>query len=117
MLKNRFTSLSGKQKAKIADDLKEAYDFDPRDPLFGLSRAELSGPRLERRTVLRLMAASGTLTAAHLLPGFAPRSAAAQQGGGTLEAGWSGVSEISTLDPAQSTRSSSFRSRPTCCRA
>jgi peptide/nickel transport system substrate-binding protein len=101
MLKTRFTSLSGKQKAKIADDLKEAYDFDPRDPLFGLSRAELSGPRLERRTVLRLMAASGTLTAAHLLPGFAPRSASAQQGGGTLEAGWSSVSEISTLDPAQ----------------
>src|ERR671919_559897 len=47
------------------------------------------------------MAASGTLTAAHLLPRFAPRRASTQEGGGTLEGGWSGVSEIRTLDPAR----------------
>ena len=101
MLRNRFASLSEQQKAEIAKDLEDAYDFDPRDPLYGLSKAQLSGPRLDRRTVLRLMAASGTLTAAHLLPGLAPRQAVAQQRGGTLEGGWSGVSEIRTLDPAR----------------
>jgi len=101
MLKNRFAHLTGKQEAKIADDLREAYDFDPRDPLFGLSKAQLSGPRLERRTVLRLMAAAGTLSAAHLVPGLASRPASAQQEGGTLQGGWSGVSEIRTLDPAR----------------
>jgi len=101
MLRNRFANLTPKQKAKIAAALAQAYDFDSRDPLYGLSRTELSGPRLERRTVLRLMAAAGTLTAAHLLPGLAPRQALAQQRGGTLQAGWSGVSEIATLDPAR----------------
>ena len=101
MLRNRFADLTEKQKADIANELNEAYDFDPRDPLFGLSRTQLCGPRLERRTVLRLLAASGTLSAAHLLPAWAPRPAAAQQRGGTLEGGWSGVSEIRTLDPAR----------------
>ncbi len=101
MLRNRFADLTEKQKTEIANELERAYDFDPRDPLYGLSKAQLSGPRLDRRTVLRLMAASGTLTAAHLWPGLAPRAAAAQQRGGTLEGGWSGVSEISTLDPAR----------------
>ena len=101
MLKNRFANLTEKQRADIASDLEQAYDFDPRDPLYGLSKTQLSGPRLDRRTVLRLMAASGTLTAAHLLPRFAPRRASAQERGGTLEGGWSGVSEIRTLDPAR----------------
>ncbi len=101
MLRNRFANLTEEQKAELADELRQAYDFDPRDPLHGLARAQLCGPRLDRRTVLRLMAASGTLTAAHLLPGLAPRQAVAQQRGGTLQAGWSGVSEISTLDPAR----------------
>ena len=101
MLRNRFASLTEQQKAAIQKDLAAAYDFDPRDPLFGLSKAQLAGPRLERRTVLRLMAAAGTLTAAHLVPALAPRPAAAQERGGTLEGGWSGVSEIRTLDPAR----------------
>jgi ABC-type transport system substrate-binding protein len=100
MLRNRFASLSAEQKAQIENELKDAYDFDPRDPLHGLSRAQLSGPRLERRTVLRLMAAAGTLSAMHLVPGLAPRPAMAQ-GGGELRAGWSGVSQITTLDPAR----------------
>jgi ABC-type transport system substrate-binding protein len=101
MLRNRFASLSQQQKAQIGSDLKDAYDFDPRDPLHGLSKAQLSGPRLERRTVLRLMAAAGTLTAMHLVPGLGPRRPLAQEQGGTLQGGWSGVSEIRTLDPAR----------------
>jgi ABC-type transport system substrate-binding protein len=101
MLRNRFARLSAQQKADIENDLKEAYAFDPRDPLHGLSRGQLSGPRLERRTVLRLMAAAGTLTAMHLVPGLAPRRSLAQERGGTLQGGWSGVSEIRTLDPAR----------------
>ena len=84
----------------IRQDLADAYDFDPRDPLFGLSKAKLSGPRLERRTVLRLLAASGTLAAWHLAPGAIGR-AQAQNAGGELKCGWAGVGEIRTLDPAQ----------------
>jgi ABC-type transport system substrate-binding protein len=84
----------------MRDVFDQANDFDPRDPMFGLDRHALSGPRLERRTVLRLLAASGALTVAHLLPGTGlVRPAAAA--GGTLKAGWSGVGEFRTLDPAQ----------------
>jgi peptide/nickel transport system substrate-binding protein len=87
-------------QARIRDKLADAYDFDPRDPLFGLSAAALSGPRLERRVVLRLLAAAGMLTAGHLVG--APRPAQAQgKAGGTLSCGWAGVGEIVTLDPAQ----------------
>ncbi len=81
------------------EELERAHDFDPKDPLFGLSRHDLSGPVLERRTVLRLMAAAGTLTAWHLLPGTGVTPAAAA--GGTITAGWAGVGEFRTLDPAQ----------------
>lgn len=89
-------------KARIRREMEEAHDFDPRDPLFGLSREALSGPRLERRAVLRLMAAAGTLTAWHLMPGLGSTRALAQgQPGGTLTCGWAGVGEIRTLDPAQ----------------
>ena len=85
---------------RVREELRQAYDFDPRDPLFGLSRAALSGPRLDRRTTLRLLAAAGTLSAWHLMPGAGIRRAAAQSGG-ELRAGWAGVGEIRTLDPAQ----------------
>jgi len=85
--------------AHVQGDLDHALDFDPRDPLVGLSREQLSGPRLERRTVLRLFAAAGILTTAHLLPQTRRRALAAE--GGTLNAGWSGVGEFTTLDPAQ----------------
>ncbi len=102
MLRDRFASLSAQQKAKIQNDLKDAYDFDPRDPLYGLSKAKLSGPRLERRTVLRLMAASGTLTADASGAGLRRRARArAQTRGGTLLGGWGGLSQITTLDPAR----------------
>jgi peptide/nickel transport system substrate-binding protein len=90
----------GREDERIKEELRHAYDFDPRDPLFGLSRAALSGPRLDRRTTLRLLAAAGTLSASHLMPGIGPRRAAAQSGG-ELSAGWAGVGEIRTLDPAQ----------------
>ena len=85
--------------AGMRRDLDHALDFDPRDPLAGLTREQLSGPQLERRTVLRLLAAGGVLSAAHLLPAAHRPSFAAA--GGTLNAGWSGVGEITTLDPAQ----------------
>lgn len=85
---------------RMKDDWSDANDFDPRDPLFGLDRHDLSGPVLERRAVLRLLAAAGALTAAHLLPGNPVRSAHAASGG-TLHAGWAGVGEFRTLDPAQ----------------
>lgn len=85
---------------KLREAWRDAHDFDPKDPMVGLSPQDLSGPRLERRAVLRLLAASGVLTAAHLTPGLGAAPARAQSGG-TLRAGWSGVGEFRTLDPAQ----------------
>jgi peptide/nickel transport system substrate-binding protein len=89
---------SDKEQARQA--LDEAYDFDPADPLFGLTLEQMSGPQLSRRVVMRLMAAAGTLTAAHLVPGIGASQAQAASGG-TLKCGWSGVGQIVTLDPAQ----------------
>lgn len=86
------------QSAKA--ELDSALDFDPRDPLVGLHRHDLAGPRLERRTVLRLLAASGALSAAYLIPGMTARPARAATDR-ILRAGWAGVGEIRTLDPAQ----------------
>jgi len=87
-------------QARIHNELADAYDFDPRDPLFGLSAAALSGPRLERRVVLRLLAAAGTLSLGHVV-GAARPARAQGKAGGTLNCGWAGVGEITTLDPAQ----------------
>ena len=84
----------------IRNSAEKAYDFDPRDPMAGLSPREISGPVLGRRTVLRLLAASGALTAAHLMPNFGATPASAATGG-TLHAGWSGVGEFRTIDLAQ----------------
>jgi peptide/nickel transport system substrate-binding protein len=99
-MRKRHQALGREHGERIREELRHAYDFDPRDPLFGLSRAALSGPRLDRRTTLRLLAAAGTLSAWHLAPEIGPRRAAAQSGG-ELSAGWAGVGEIRTLDPAQ----------------
>ncbi|MGI9333980.1 MAG: ABC transporter substrate-binding protein [Gammaproteobacteria bacterium] len=85
--------------SRMQEDLRQAFDFDPRDPLAGVSPRDLSGPTLERRTVLRLLAAGGALTAAHLLPSPMVRNANAA--GGELRCGWADVGEIRTLDPAQ----------------
>jgi len=90
------------QQARIDRELAEAYDFDPRDPLFGLSKDEMSGPKLKRRSVMRLMAAAGSLSAFNILPfGGMVSQAMASGNGGTLTCGWSGVGQIVTLDPAQ----------------
>ncbi|MEM1351432.1 MAG: ABC transporter substrate-binding protein [Pseudomonadota bacterium] len=87
---------------KAQAELKEAYDFDPRDPLFGLNRSEMSGPKMSRRATLRLLAAGGALSMAQVLPGLRPtRAFAAGQTGGELRCAWGGVAEITTLDPAQ----------------
>ena len=86
-------------REQIKSLLKDAYDFDRKDPLFGLNRSDLRGPKLKRRTVLRLLAASGMLTMSHLLPQSV--KTVFGQSGGELTAGWAGTAEIRTLDPAQ----------------
>ncbi len=99
---------------RVHEEYHRAHDFDPQDPLFGLSKRKLSGPRLSRRSVLRLMAAAGTLTMAQVMvactaPAATPAAstssdaaaAPAVTSGGELVAGWAGVAEIQTLDPAQ----------------
>ena len=87
---------------RAMDQLKDAYDFDPRDPMYGLSRDDIRGNKISRRATLRLLAAGGTLTLAHVLPGLRPGAALADgHGGGELNCAWSGVGEIVTLDPAQ----------------
>jgi peptide/nickel transport system substrate-binding protein len=91
-----------------SQELRDAYDFDRRDPLFGLSRQELAGPRLSRRATLRLLAAAGTLSAWHLTPRLgAVRPAFAA--GGELRGGWSGASEFRTFDPAQINQVAQFQ--------
>ncbi|MEE9387086.1 MAG: ABC transporter substrate-binding protein [Paracoccaceae bacterium] len=99
----KYNSMTPQQRAKFDSELTDAYDFDSKDPLFGLSTDQMSGPSLDRRSMLRLMAAAGTLTAAHLLPGtgLVRPASAAGHGGGTLTCGWAGVGQIVTLDPAQ----------------
>ena len=82
-------------------ELTDAYDFDPKDPMFGLRADEMSGSALSRRSVLRLLAAAGTLSAYHLLPGTGAIGQAQAAAGGTLTCGWAGVGEITTLDPHQ----------------
>lgn len=94
--------MSNDDKIKRAQaELKDAYDFDPKDPLFGLTRDDLRGPKISRRVTLRLLAAAGGLTMAQALPGLSPRATAAAHGGGALNCAWSGVGEIVTLDPAR----------------
>lgn len=84
------------------EELREAHDFDVRDPLFSLHRDELSGPKLSRRATLRLLAAGGALGLSQLIPGLRPKAAfAGGHGGGTLNCAWAGVGEIVTLDPAR----------------
>ena len=72
-MKTRHQVLIAQDDERVREELRHAYDFDPRDPLFGLSRAALCGPRLDRRTTLRLLAAAGTLSAWHLMPGVGAR--------------------------------------------
>lgn len=104
--RNHYGGLTEEQKARVREEHERAYDFDPRDPLFGLSQAELSGPKLSRRSFLRLMAASGMALPLRSLLGAAGVAlpsvvAVAAQAGGELVAGWAGTAEVTTLDPAQ----------------
>ncbi len=101
MTRKLLDAVSKSQNRRLRQDLEAAYDFDPKDPLFGLSRSALAGPRLDRRAVLRLMAAAGTLTAGHLMAGIGAKPAAAARTGGHLRAAWAGAGEIVTLDPAR----------------
>jgi ABC-type transport system substrate-binding protein len=83
-------------------EMRDAYDFDTRDPLFGLSKDDLRGNKISRRATLRLLAAGGALTLTQVLPGLRPGTAmAAGRSGGELNCAWAGVGEIVTLDPAQ----------------
>lgn len=99
---------------RAQQEYQEAHDFDPKDPLFGLTKEQLSGPKMGRRSVLRLMAAAGMLSMTNVLVGCAAPSGggaegssetaaepAAGSGGGEIVAGWGGTAEITTLDPAQ----------------
>lgn len=95
--------MDDKQLIKRAqEEMRDAYDYDPRDPMFGLSRDDLRGNKISRRATLRLLAAGGALSMAQILPGLRPVAAmAGGHAGGELRAAWSGVGEIVTLDPAQ----------------
>jgi len=96
----RYDELNEAERQQVQADYADAMDFDPRDPMFGLTQDEMSGPKLSRRAALRLFAAAGTLTAAHLLPGpVVPEARAAS--GGHLRCGWANIGEIVTLDPAK----------------
>lgn len=92
---------------KISADLNDAYDFDPKDPLFGLSKQELSGPKLNRRSMLRLMAASGALTMYHLL-NVGRAVEVFGQSGGHLNAAWS-TAEFDTLLPQDGAQAVMFK--------
>ena len=109
--------ISAEQYQAAQQEYAEASQFDKDDPLFGLSQQELSGPKLSRRSVLRLLAAAGALTLTDVLAGCAapasdtgsgdqPTEASstadgASGAGGELVCGWAGTAEITTLDPAQ----------------
>lgn len=115
-MKNRGYSDEQMQQAQA--EFAEAHNFDANDPLFGLTKAQLSGPKIGRRSVLRLMAAAGMLSITDLLVGCAAPSetggsaeadgatetaseSAAGASGGEMVAGWGGTAEVTTLDPAQ----------------
>ena len=101
-----------KEKREVEEqarkEFEQAYDFDSNDPRFGLSKQELRGPKMSRRSVMRLLAAAGALTMVDVLAACAPGGAAApaapaQEGeaseeaaaqmGGELVAGWAGTGE------------------------
>ncbi len=111
-MSSKYDEQTVKQAKREYDD---AYDFDAKDPLFGLRKEELRGPRMTRRSVMRLLAAAGALAFTDVLTACAPSApsapageAAAAEGaeqaaaaGGELACGWAGTGEIVTLDPAQ----------------
>ena len=48
---DKLNTLSQRQRHQLDEDARRAYDFDPADPMYGLSKTELGGPELDRRTV------------------------------------------------------------------
>jgi ABC-type transport system substrate-binding protein len=109
-----YDSLSKEDKALVQKEYKRAYDFDRKDPLFGLSKEEISGPKLSRRSFLRLTAASGaSLTLAQVMAAagitLPMASRVFAQTGGELICGWSNIAEITTLDPAQINQVAQFQ--------
>ena len=106
--------LNARAEQELALRSSHAYDFDPRDPLFGLDKQRLCGPRLERRAVLRLLAASGTLSALHLMPGGLAKPAAAARTAATCGRPGPGSARSSHSIRHASTRWFSSRSPRTC---
>ena len=101
-MKKTYNDLTPAEQQTVREEFDDAHDFDRHDPLFSLRQSELEGPRLSRRAALRLFAAAGALTTAHLMPGIGLRDASAQgKRGGHLRCGWANVGEIRTLDPAK----------------
>lgn len=98
-----------------AQEYQRPHEADGADRRIDLSQTAQRGPRLGRRTLLQLIAATGTLTMTQALLACAPAAttgtsadsgtaasnAAAPASGGELTAGWAGLQEITTLDPAQ----------------
>lgn len=72
----------------------------------GIDWSVLSGPRVSRRTLMSVGAASGAVAAGRLVTAgaahAAPRARQEAKQGGTLTLGF-GINEIPTLDPAQDT--------------
>lgn len=101
---------------RAQQEYADAHNFDADDPLFGLTKEQLSGPKMGRRAVFRLMAAAGMLSMVDVLAGCSAPADDGSGSGGTTEtasepaaggmggeitAGWGGTAEITTLDPAQ----------------
>ena len=53
-IRKLLASLTSEQKHRIQEEYDRAYDFDPNDPLFGLSQQELSGPNTQPTRLLAL---------------------------------------------------------------
>jgi ABC-type transport system substrate-binding protein len=80
------------------EDLAWAVDFDPKDPRLGMNWEDLSSHRISRRTMMRLVIATGAV--GYLAPLLRPAPALAQGApGGELKAAW-GVREFTNLDPS-----------------
>ena len=83
---------------RVKEELRRAYDFDPRDPLFGLSRSELSA-RVSTGGRRSACSRPPARSAWHLMPGSGAARGRAERRRAQRRLG--GVGEIRTLDPAQ----------------
>ena len=76
-MSSKYDEQTVEQAKREYDD---AYDFDAKDPLFGLRKEELRGPRMTRRSVMRLLAAAGALAFTDVLTACAPSAPSAPAG-------------------------------------